>query len=737
MTPDFALLLSHDTVRLLHRAADGWHAVGEADTAADDLDDRLAMLRRTATSLARGGLFCKLVLPDSLIRYLDETPPTPDEDVMATARRLLDGATPYPVEDLVFDVVTTSDGRFHVAAVARETLEEAEAFAVAHRFNPVIFSGHCEDQTFPTEPDFGQTAAAADLLGPDTKAETDDAPVSLASGQAPAGVAVGADPDDADTADDADDTTEGHDNIFAGAPDPQNAVSARPEELTLVAEVPVADAIPEPALPSAPRLSERASPTRPEAPAKPPAETAGSLRAPTGARVDLAAMHDRAGNDNAGLLAGFLAAVVVVALGSGALWATGLIGQGGLSAWLDRPSEIPPDAQFASPPQPAQPVPTTEIADLPVPEETTLSATDTAIQEALSVPLSPGPQPETPKAPADLRAEYAVTGIWPFAPKVPRPPALMDLEDIYATSIDPVQTAFDAVALPAVPDTPPDLLLLAPPSPAPASTSFALNERGFVVPTPDGALNPDGIVVFSGPPPLKPPADRPRAAEPGEDPVLRALLSGFRPKLRPADLIESTERATLSGLTRNELARFRPKIRPPSVQEDAIAATASLVPRDSTNETLLAGQETEEDTAEPEGNVISVSLRPSFRPSDFGLTVARAQRQAATAAPSAAAPATVTTASAAPRAVAPKIPSSASVSREATQKNAINLRRVNLIGVYGKPSDRRALIRLGNGRYQKVQVGDRLDGGQVSAIGDAELRYQKSGRNIILKMPRG
>jgi len=37
----------------------------------------------------------------------------------------------------------------------------------------------------------------------------------------------------------------------------------------------------------------------------------------------------------------------------------------------------------------------------------------------------------------------------------------------------------------------------------------------------------------------------------------------------------------------------------------------------------------------------------------------------------------------------------------------------------------------------KVKVGDRLDGGRVSAIGDGELRYQKGGRNIVLQMPRG
>ena len=70
-------------------------------------------------------------------------------------------------------------------------------------------------------------------------------------------------------------------------------------------------------------------------------------------------------------------------------------------------------------------------------------------------------------------------------------------------------------------------------------------------------------------------------------------------------------------------------------------------------------------------------------------------------------------------------------------RNAINLKRVNLIGVYGSPSNRRALVRLSNGRLQNVKVGDRLDGGRVAAIGEDELRLTKSGRNIVLRMPRG
>jgi hypothetical protein len=91
----------------------------------------------------------------------------------------------------------------------------------------------------------------------------------------------------------------------------------------------------------------------------------------------------------------------------------------------------------------------------------------------------------------------------------------------------------------------------------------------------------------------------------------------------------------------------------------------------------------------------------------------------------------------APRTVTPRIPSSTSVAKAATVKNAINLSRVNLIGVYGKPSSRRALVRLSNGRYKKVKIGDRVDGGRVSAIGEAQLNYTKNGRSVTLKMPKG
>jgi hypothetical protein len=141
----------------------------------------------------------------------------------------------------------------------------------------------------------------------------------------------------------------------------------------------------------------------------------------------------------------------------------------------------------------------------------------------------------------------------------------------------------------------------------------------------------------------------------------------------------------------------------------------------------------------PSALAAAISLRPETRPRNFDRLVARATPTPPAAAPAQTDPAQTDTrtASVAPRAVAPSIPSTASVAREATLRNAINLRQVNLIGVYGTPSNRRALVRLSNGRYEKVAVGDRFDGGRVLAIGDAELRYQKGGRNVVLKMPQG
>ena len=293
-----------------------------------------------------------------------------------------------------------------------------------------------------------------------------------------------------------------------------------------------------------------------------------------------------------------------------------------------------------------------------------------------------------------------------------------------------------AVALPPLAAIRPDAALEDVPSPAAAGTTFTFDSRGLVVPTPEGAISPDGIVVYAGKPPAVPPEAPTRFQTTPEVTQPRPELAGFRPRSRPNNLVETNERAQLGGLSRSELAEYRPVLRPQSVQERVAAASSAGISSADTEQAVAAAlASTAAIDADPFADAtafaVRAALRPDTRPNNFARTVQRAQRSA---------PAEVTqvasAAAVAPRTVAPKIPSSASVSRSATVKNAINLRKVNLIGVYGKPSSRRALVRLGNGRYKKVVVGDRIDGGRVSAIGDSELRYVKGGRNVILKMPK-
>ena len=382
-----------------------------------------------------------------------------------------------------------------------------------------------------------------------------------------------------------------------------------------------------------------------------------------------------------------------------------------------------PEVQLPNEPKvttPAEPEVQTAALD-PV-----LTPEDTAVLEALSEPALPAPLSD-----ADIEAKYAADGIWARAPQVPPAPAgVVNLENLYLTSIDPVSTATDAVALPPVVAFETDKVLSSIASPAAAGTRFVLDDNGLVMPTVAGALSPDGFTVYLGRPPLVPPATLARATAAAEDAgIEQNVLAEFRPQPRPAGLLERAERVRLGGLSKSELAAFRPALRPQSVQERAEqAAAAALNTDDAVNEALATAADPFVTATQL---AITSSYRPGVRPQGFAQIVQRALRTAP-------APETrvASAAAIAPRTVTPQIPSRASVAKAATTNNAINLRQINLIGVYGKPSNRRALVRLSNGRYKKVVLGDRIDGGVVSAIGEAELRYTKRGRDLVLKMPR-
>jgi hypothetical protein len=88
-------------------------------------------------------------------------------------------------------------------------------------------------------------------------------------------------------------------------------------------------------------------------------------------------------------------------------------------------------------------------------------------------------------------------------------------------------------------------------------------------------------------------------------------------------------------------------------------------------------------------------------------------------------------------AAVPSGPTATTVAAAVTLSDAMALREINLIGVYGQPGARRALVRMDNGRYLRVGIGDDLNGGRVTAIGDNALNYVRRGRTEVLVIPGG
>ncbi|WP_371416203.1 hypothetical protein [Rubellimicrobium sp. CFH 75288] len=154
MSPDFALSLSFEGIRLYGRTPEGWRELDHVPLDAPDLGRRLAALRTLAQTRAPEGFATRVVLPDEQIRYLALGTPEAGE---AEARQALEGLTPYPVSDLVVDHLPGA-GVTHVAAIARETLDEAEAFARDNGLAPACFVAWPDPSVFPGEAFFGPAA---------------------------------------------------------------------------------------------------------------------------------------------------------------------------------------------------------------------------------------------------------------------------------------------------------------------------------------------------------------------------------------------------------------------------------------------------------------------------------------------------------------------------------------------------------------------------------------------------
>ncbi len=441
------------------------------------------------------------------------------------------------------------------------------------------------------------------------------------------------------------------------------------------------------------------------------------------------------------------------------------------------------------------------------------TAADTATDLVAETPVVVETAPPVEPAPATaVTTDLAVAA-----------PPVEDQDEIFLSAMDAPPPALDALALPVpvfVADAAPDA-----PMPPPAfGTVYQFDARGLLMPTPEGILSPEGVLLFAGPPPLVPPARSevaaaaaaaraleavPVAAVPpapgataadaslvtggagAETPVVGSAadpaltlapadpaMAGFRPRARPAGLAPDagaapdanaaaeddaslTPESSLTPEADSAVANLRPLPRPATVLAAASASrpaadAAALAPADlgAQGASLAAQAEARLAAAaalEAENpSIVAISMRPAARPGDLSRAV-EAAVAAAVRAPEPEAEVIETAAAPPPdvkpeelegldepevASAAPSIPSKASVAKQATFANAINLSKINLIGTYGTDSRRYALIRQSNGRYKKVKVGDKIDGGTIKAITETEVRYQKGGKLIALAMPK-
>jgi len=435
------------------------------------------------------------------------------------------------------------------------------------------------------------------------------------------------------------------------------------------------------------------------------------------------------------------------------------------------PVEVPPvEAQQAETLPLAQPEAQPE--DQP---ETVAEATAPAAPEPVAEAAAP--LAATEAAPADT-AEVAAAE--------PAPAATSEVDDnrmvaagavgqdeIFLAGRDAPPPAFDAVALPvplASADAPPAPVV----PPPPPGAIYEFDADGRIIPTERGVVTPSGFwLIAARPDPLPPPrpaalsaptvapevAPETAATEPAPETTAAAItaappvaepaaevdpaLTAVRPRARPASVVPppaaaEPDDAGLIPPTDPRFAAVRPRERPASVAARADEARLASEAASLAVATALAEPAVQQGW-DPNASPLAVSLsrRPAARPADLSRAVEAAAAAAVRPQEGPALDPEEEEELEVAAAAAPRIPTRASVAKQATFTNAINLSRLNLIGIYGTPSNRSALVRSSNGRYTKVEVGDRLDGGRVAAITASELRYEKGGRMLVLEMPRG
>jgi type IV pilus biogenesis protein PilP len=326
--------------------------------------------------------------------------------------------------------------------------------------------------------------------------------------------------------------------------------------------------------------------------------------------------------------------------------------------------------------------------------------------------------PERTFAAAPERPAPAVVS--PPAPAVVPPPAPTAVPSQAATG--PVTMASRSVA--SLPDQPARML-----TPEPDRSVFRLATLEAARDRVAATLKSAPLVLGKAQPAI-PTSDRlPRVAElrPVERPVTDAqsrtipqtvstaaasVSESARPRPRPG----GTTTAALSAAITDAVATAAAE----PARVAATAATTALVaaPRPAPRRIAAVAFQQPKPTFSAQAPTVSRGTVPAPKPTVQAAPAPVRQVAVATPAP----------------APAPAIPRAAPA-RAAPQSVGLQRNEVSLVGVFGSPSNRRAILRLPNGKMTKVEAGDRVDGARVAAVGPDSVRLSGRSQDIVLKLP--
>ena len=674
MKPNFALTMSFEGIGLLHRTERGWHLVDNVSLANPHLGSALTVLRSKALALAPNGMGSKLVIPNDQIRYIKFNATELDSNNLADELcKYLEDVTPYKTDQLVFDWAH-DNGEIYVAAVARQTLEEAEAFAAEHRFAPLCFVAIPEKDDFVGEPWFGETASANATLQNDATVERDNDVIKIIGSQ---------------------NMPEPEQHFESDVlPTPVETMYPRsseyPDEPTVSEHYDQSDSpnqskahsqSDEMTPPELEDSSQDAQAFYSEDPKSSIEKTNSTLIVDTTPRLPtpksetqrMTVFGARKPEKKRKLLYiadvsfAFLIAILIIAL----IIIMFFIKESNLIQLSERVFDKNNHALAASNNRKLEVV---KGIDPEVGVDGT--AADTILADRNDRIISSTKYNHNSKNKAVRH--YARTGIWHLPHNSTIMPYSPNLDELHQDTSDTEVITQNSFALNGEPVYYGDPYIRAEPSDIQAA--FYLSSNRDIPDNIISAETVDGYKIVLA-------AANYSKNEITDNNGSQHLASSL--KLRPAYLAEQRNGIDKVESSRNKIAAIRPKIRPDNAQELAI-------------ERIQNSSATEQ--------AVAISRRPKPRPKDFHRIV-RSNR------------------------IASIIPSAKIVQKHATQKKAIKLSKKNVIGIYGTSSKRTALIRTPNGKLQMLKVGDSFDGGYVAAIGNTEIHYVKNGIFLILKIP--